>query len=494
MLAGISAAEIRTGCRSGNGNTLKGTVKMEKIKIGFLPLYIKLYDDCGSGAKARPRLEPFARTLTEKLEDNGFEVYLSPFCRIKSEFADAVESFESAGCSAIVTWHAAYSPSLECIDALAGTKLPLVVLDTTETYSFGPTQAPGEISYCHGIHGVMDMCSMLHRYGKPFAIAAGHINHSDVIDRTVGYLRAAVAASSLKGSRTGTIGGSFDGMGDFLVSDEEMLRRFGVTVVYPEKGELASYREQVTQEEIAIEIGKYDSDYEPLIELDREVKERNAENCLAVRKWIEEKKLDAFTANFREIGNGTGLNIMPFTEACKAMERGTGYAGEGDVLTASLVGALMKGYENATFVEIFCPDWKDGTLLLSHMGEYNPACVGGKQQMTEMPFIYGGAKNPLVTYGCYRGGDAIFINLFQTKAEGFKLFISPVKMESVEPAEDNFKNKVRGWLRPCMPVADFLEAISFAGATHHSALVYGARTAEIEYFAKLLGLPFTTVK
>ena len=42
----------------------------------------------------------------------------------------------------------------------------------------------------------MDMCSMLNRRGKAFAIAAGHIDHSDVMDKTAGYIRAAVAAKS----------------------------------------------------------------------------------------------------------------------------------------------------------------------------------------------------------------------------------------------------------------------------------------------------------
>ena len=91
---------------------LSPEVKMKsenKIKIGFLPLYIKLYDDCGSGAKARPRLEPFARRLTDMLEAEGFEVFLSPFCRVKEEFERAVANFEEAGCRAIVAQHCSQS-------------------------------------------------------------------------------------------------------------------------------------------------------------------------------------------------------------------------------------------------------------------------------------------------------------------------------------------------------------------------------------------------
>ena len=465
---------------------------MNKTKIGFLPFYIKLYDDCGSGAKARPRLEPFADKLVGELSSRGFDVLAVPFCRIKEEFAAAVAKFEAEGCKAIVTWHAAYSPSLECIDALASTELPIVVLDTTETYSMGPTLEQFEISLCHGIHGVMDMCSMLNRRGKAFAIAAGHIDHSDVMDKTAGYIRAAVAAKSLNGSSTGSIGGSFDGMGDFLVEDAEMLERFGVKVVYPEQGELAGYRAEVNDADVKAEMAK---DLDTLYEIepvDAESHERTVRNCLAVRRWIEERKLSAMTVNFREITEETGLEIMPFMEACKAMARGTGYAGEGDVLTASLVGALMKGYDEVAFIEIFCPDWKGNTLLLSHMGEYNPKLTSGKCGMKEIPFIYGDAKSPVVSYGRYKGGDAVFINLYRTK-DDFRMIISAVDMVEVRPDDDTLEVRVRGWMKPKMPIAEFLEAISRVGATHHSALVYGARVSELVYFANLLGIGYDIV-
>ena len=465
---------------------------MNKTKIGFLPFYIKLYDDCGSGAKARPRLEPFADRLVNELSERGFDVLAVPFCRIKEEFAAAVEKFEAEGCKAIVTWHAAYSPSLECIDALASTELPIVVLDTTETYSMGPTLEQFEISLCHGIHGVMDMCSMLNRRGKAFAIAAGHIEHSNVIDKTAGYIRAAVAAKSLNGSNTGSIGGSFDGMGDFLVEDAEMLERFGVKVIYPAEGELAKYRAEVNDADVKAEMQKDLDTLYQIEPVDSESHERTVRNCLAVRRWIEEQKLSAMTVNFREITDATGLEIMPFMEACKAMARGTGYAGEGDVLTASLVGALMKGYDEVAFIEIFCPDWKGNTLLLSHMGEYNPKLTSGKCGMKEIPFIYGDAKSPVVSYGRYKGGDAVFINLYRTK-DDFRMIISAVDMVEVRPDDDTLEVRVRGWMKPKMPIADFLEAISRVGATHHSALVYGATVSELVYFADLLGIGYDIV-
>ncbi len=455
------------------------------MKIGLLPLFIKLYDDIARD-NYRNRLEPFYATLTEKFKGYGVEVVTCDFCRLKEEFAQAVKMFEEADVDCLVTVHMAYSPSLESVDALSATKLPIVILDTTETYDFSPAQEQKEISFCHGIHGVMDMCNLLKRRGKDYAIAAGHYENSDVFDRCLGFVKAATAVKALSGSKVGTIGGSFDGMGDFLVSDEEIKDTFGAEVVYGNTEEVAAIAAAITDEEIASEIASYYNDFELIGPASDEALANTARCCLAVRRWIAEKGLNAFTVNFLKIGNSAGINVMPFIEACKEMARGIGYAGEGDVLTAAIVGALMQGFPATSFVEIFCPDWKGDTLLISHMGEMNFALCEGKPEMKEINFIFGqDAENPVVAYGCYKSGKAVFANIFRDE-EGFCLLCAPVEMQA--ETTDNFKGKIRGWIKPEMPIARFLEKISYAGVTHHSVLVYDAELEQIEYFGRLLGL------
>jgi len=456
---------------------------MKTAKIGFLPLYIKLYDDCGL-QDIRDRTEAFYEKMAQGFEAKGIEVIRSPFCCVKPEFEAAVAKFEAEGADCIVTWHAAYSPSLESYETLVKTKLPIIVMDTTDTYDFGPAASPAHVNMCHGIHGVMDMTSLLKRYGKPYEIAAGHYPISDVMDRTIGYIRAAVGANSLAGTKVGTIGGSFDGMGDFLVSDEEMKERFGVEVVYDNK-KLIDIKASITDAEVRAEMAKDLEECDVIGPLPEDSHYRTTLNCLAVRKWIETEGLDAFTVNFRKIIPEDGLEIMPFMEACKAMARGTGYAGEGDVLTAAITGALMRGFGDTAFVEIFCPDWRGGSLMLSHMGEYNRALGAGKPEIKEIPFTFGDAADPVVTYGRYMGGEAVFVNIFRAP-EGFKMVAAPVTM--LDAAEDSFTGVVRGFMKPHMPVEDFLEAISREGVTHHSSLVYGRRPEEIRFFANLLGM------
>ena len=149
----------------------------DKIKLGLLPLYIQLYDN--SSPKMRPRIEAFYNSAVEFLHrlggDLSIEVITSPVCRLKEEFDNAVSSFKQNNAEGIITLHLAYSPSLQSIESICGSGLPVLVLDITEVNSFGPDQDVDEISYNHGIHGVQDLCNMMIRRGKQFEIAAGHI-------------------------------------------------------------------------------------------------------------------------------------------------------------------------------------------------------------------------------------------------------------------------------------------------------------------------------
>ncbi len=453
------------------------------MKIGFLPLYVKLYDD--KLPEMRERLGKFYNQLAGMFEDKGFEVVKSEFCRLANEFKSAVSMFEANNVDAIVTVHMAYSPSLESIDALSKTDLPIVVLDTTETLEFTNTQDAGEIMYCHGVHGVMDMCSMLTRRGKKYAIASGHYSTSDCIEEACGLVRAAVSAKALKGTKTALIGGLFDGMGDFQVHFSELKKRFGVEATELSNKEMKAYAESVTESDIdeEIEFDKANYDYSDNV-IEAEYRE-SVRACLAVRKAVKEKNINAFSINFTNMGEKSGLSTMPFLEACKSMEKGIGYAGEGDVLTASFVGALLKGYAETNFVEIFCPDWKNNLMFLSHMGEVNYRIADFKPCITRVGVNYSPGSYPYVGYTRMKGGKGMYINICKGKDE-FKIVAAPAEM--VDYDNDNFDGSMRGWMKTEVDSAKFLKELSMNGATHHSIFVYGMTTEELCHFGDLLDM------
>jgi len=461
---------------------------MKKTKIGFLPLYLKLYDE--RVASMRCGIEEYCDSVAKALENTGVELARCDICRIAPEFDAAVGMLEDKGVDAIITLHLSYSPSLECIDALAATELPILILDTTRDFSFGFDVIEGGMLYNHGIHGVQDFCNLLRRRGKDYSLFVGHYTESDVISRISDAARAIGAAKSLKGMRVGRIGGAFDGMGDFVPTDEAM-RRLGVEVIECDGCELAQLQSTVTDAEIQKE---YESDClengAGAITLeDYTFSERVG---LGVRKWIEKERLGAFSMTFLSAGKLGGFDTMPFSESSKALARGIGYAGEGDVLTAALVGALATRFERVNFTEMFCPDWKGGAVYMSHMGESNAALLENKRTVIN-PFPYADSPDPTCIFGHMIAGKACIFNLLPNADDWFDVIIAEGEMLKLPELIKTLAAAMNGWFKPNAPLEDFLKKYSELGGTHHSALVYGVSAESLTLFAKTLGMKYTVI-
>ena len=450
-------------------------------KIGLLPLYLKLYDDVV--AECRAGFDPLLATVEKGLTAHGATVVAAKVCRVTAEVKAAVALFEKQDVDCVVTVHLAYSPSLESAPVLARTKWPLIVLDTTLDADFGPTVDPARIMYNHGVHGVMDLASMLRRQGRQFEIVAGHLTESNVLQRVANLAGAAVAARRFRGAQALRIGPSFKGMGDFAVEAEVLRRTLGIRVEQAGLAELTGAMRAVKPAEIEAEMALDRQCYD--VRVEPELHRRGVQAGLGLRRLLNAKDYTGFSVNFQAFDKSTAP-AMPFVEISKAMARGIGFGGEGDTLTGSLVGALATGFGTTTFTEIFCSDWRGNSLFLSHMGEVNPATVAGKPRLVVRDFKILGTHTTALA-GAIKPGPAVFVNLVPGPKNSFDLLVAPVEMLADSTRED-MQGTVRGWMRPRRPVAEFLEEYSRHGGTHHSALVLGERADEISAFARFAGL------
>lgn len=453
-------------------------------RVGLLPLYIRLYDD--RIPEHRSEFEIFLQTLEKRFSQAGIEVVRAQVCREKEEFARAIGKLERADVHCLITVHLAYSPSLESLDVLLETELPIIVLDTTMDASFDQTVEPGRIMYNHGVHGVMDLTAMLRRHGRPFQIVVGHLDEPGVMESTVALVRAAVAVQSFKGSRALKIGESFKSMGDVTVSPGLLKERFGISIEEVGVDRLAAEIERVTQQEVEAEVARDQEAF--LCDLPIEVHAGSVRVGLGLRRLLEERPYGAFSLSFLSFQDRDGAaNRVPFLEISKAMARGVGYAGEGDMMTASFVGALSQGFGLTTFTEVFCPDWKGDSLFLTHMGEINPEVAAAQPLVVEQPFPFTEALNPAFLVCSLRPGSAVYVNLAPGPEESFSLLVAPVEVLP-DLTDERWSRTIRGWVRPLCGVVDFLEANSKNGGTHHSALVLDQTPEALSAFAGFLGI------
>ncbi len=459
---------------------------MKPPRIGLLPFYLKLYDDLMP--ECRAGFDAFIRRIADGVGARGIAVSAGPVCRVTDEFEVAIKAFEAEGVDAVVTLHLAYSPSLESVDVFCKSTLPLILLDTTMDDSFGRDVKADRIMYNHGVHGVMDFACMLRRRGRSFEIVAGHDSDPRLLDRAASLVRAAVAAREMRGTRALRVSPAFKGMGDFTVEETVLRERFGLEIhevgldVFDRAVETVT--DAAVDEELAEDCARFECEPE------NPAHRRAVRIGLGLRRLLEEGGYGAMSVNFQAFdGTDRPACTMPFLEIAKAMGRGIGYGGEGDVLTAALVGALARAFGAVTFTEIFCADWAGDTVFLSHMGEISPTVAGDKPRVFSKPFFVKGVPDVTVLTCAVKPGPAVFVNLAPGPDDTFSLIVAPVEVLAEEDTLDPaMRNTVRTWIRPQRPVAEFLEAYSRAGGTHHSALVLGDVGEAIAAFGRWSGI------
>ncbi|MCL4377559.1 MAG: hypothetical protein M1479_01510 [Actinobacteria bacterium] len=454
---------------------------MNKIRVGLLPLYLKLYDDSFPGL--RNEFTTFIEEIKGELISLELEVYVSSICRLKKEFQVTVDYFEKNNIDVLLLLHLSYSPSEEALPVLKETKIPIVFLDTTIKYEFSKNTEYNDILKNHGIHGVQDLCSVLLQNKKRFLISAGHWKYSDVLKRLFKKIKSAALARYFTRTRTGSIGGRFPGMGDFYVDARKLSSDFGIEVVEANLDEIKKLipaeNDQIIKDELNSDFNNFN-----LVNVSKELHLNTLRMSIATRKWLIEENLNAFTINYYGISSQSGFLTIPFLESSKAMARGIGYAGEGDTLTSSLISALLRLYPETSFIEMFCPDWKNDLIYISHMAEVNLNLLVGKPTLIEknLPIIR--ISNPIVAIGQFKEGKAVLVDIAPI-GENYNLILSSIRMLKIK---SEIIDTISGWFRPKDSINEFLENYSEYGGTHHAAIVYGDVLEELKDFGKILGL------
>lgn len=448
---------------------------MKQPRVGLLPMYVKLYDE--SMPELRGELEPFVNDVAQAIRTEGIEVLVAKTSRISEEFETELREFKEADVDAVVTLHLAYSPSLESFGPLRDAGIPIVVLDTTPADSFTPRSDPSELMANHGIHGVQDLCNLLTRERIPFSVHAGQIADKEMMARLASTIRGAQVATALEHAHVAQIGPPFEGMGDFRVDSDELASQFGITVIPFD--ETALPVSEVSASQVSNEL-----DYDRrrfLIDasVTHQEHELSTRTGLAIRSWLTDQNVTAFTLNFTSTSaESPYLPVMPFMECSKAMERGIGYAGEGDVLTAAWVGALLGTFPETTFTEMFCPDWSGNSVFLSHMGEFNYRVAAEPPILRKLSFPYTSASDPIVGFGTLRPGRATLANLSPGPGGGYRIILTSGEMLPVA-GPNSLETLLNGWFKPDTPLPEFLERFSEMGGIHHSALIYGEEATEV---------------
>ncbi len=338
-------------------------------RITALGLSLELYRAAFPGYMERlgSQLERFCAPLRRYAA-----IRRQALCTTAEQVDTEISAAEEAADDALLLIPLSYTPSGMVAHRAAASPLPLVLWNTQEAETFDEDYNFEALRLNHVCQGTQDITSVLVRLRRPFGLESGHYRDAAAHARLGDWLCAARACCALRPLRTGLIGRPFEGMDDFFYAPET-LRHLSYEPVTIRIATLVEYRQSVTEEEITAALNTDRQRYTLDPGLDETTLRESLGLELALRRLVEEERLDALTVNFQALSGRPDLPTLPFLGINKLMGEGLGYAGEGDLLRAAHMAQARLLAGSANFTEMFTVDYVRRRILMTHMQECNPA-------------------------------------------------------------------------------------------------------------------------
>ncbi|MBO9571514.1 MAG: L-arabinose isomerase [Chitinophagaceae bacterium] len=406
------------------------------------------------------------------------------------------EANNSRHCIGVITWMHTFSPAKMWIGGLKILQKPLAHLHTQFNRDIPWDKIDMDfMNLNQSAHGDREFGFMVSRMRKNRKVIVGHWQDTEVIKQLGDWTRVAAAWYTMLGARVVRFG---DNMRHVAVTEGDKVEAqmvFGYSVNTHGIGDLVKVINEVAEKETDLLIQEYFDTYTIKgIEKTNSSLRDAAKIELGLLQFMQENNFVAFTDTFEDLH---GMNQLPGIAAQRLMEKGFGFAGEGDWKTAALV-RMMKvmatGLEGGnSFMEDYTYhfDPKDPQVLGAHMLEICPSIAKGKPKLEIHPLGIGGKADPARLVFDGASGPAINVSIIDM-GNRFRIIVNEV--EAVEPKEELPKLPVARVLwKPVPDMKTACHAWILAGGAHHTAYSQNIGSGMIEDFAEIADVEYLLI-
>ncbi|MEU0242038.1 L-fucose/L-arabinose isomerase family protein [Nocardiopsis sp. NPDC006198] len=459
-------------------------------RIGLLGIMQPLYDDMIPGITEHQAA--YAGRVAEKLSGVA-EWTVAPPARGRADAERAMRAFEDADLDGVLVVMLTYGPSLRVTRMFGGARLPIALANIQPDPAVSPSWDMDDMTYNQGIHGAQDTANAMVRAGLPFEVVTGEWQSPEFAGRIDRWARAARAVTALRGLRVGVFGYPMNGMGDARVDESSLLRKLGPEVEVIAPGSLHRTMAEIPGEEVADLMAWEDGAFEVDGRLSKEEREDHARMQLGIERLLEERGAGAYSTHFDAIGEDGRFARLPMAAASTLMAKGYGFAGEGDVLAASIVYAGHQLAGDGHFTEMYAMDFPSDSVLMSHMGEGNWRIAREDEpvRLIKRPLGIGGLDDPPTIVFRYRPGPATLASLVFLGGEDFRLVVA--EGEVIDAPGLPSLEMPYGQFRPETGVRSCMDAWLRSGGTHHMVMNTGARAEDWKVLCSLAGIEYVRV-
>ncbi|BBD14808.1 L-arabinose isomerase [Melissococcus plutonius] len=399
----------------------------------------------------------------------------------------------------VITWMHTFSPAKMWI---RGTKLlqkPLLHLATQFNESI-PWQTIDMdfMNLNQSAHGDREYGFINARLKKQNKTVVGYWQDSNVQQQIADWMDVAVAYDESFNIKVARFGDNMRNVGVTEGDKVEAQIQFGWVVDYYGIGDLVKVIDAVSEEEVNALFDEYKKLYDfDYWDYDHTIWEAHvkvqARQEIGLSRFLEQGGYNAFTSNFEDL---YGMQQLPGLAVQRLMEKGYGFAGEGDWKTAAIDRLLkvMSHNQNTGFMEDYTYELTPGkeAILGSHMLEVDPTLAVNKPKIVVSPLSMGNREDPARLVFDGKAGNGVVVSMADFGTH-YKLLVNEVS--AFEPTE----------AAPHLPVARVLWKVkpSFhegvqswieTGGGHHTVISLNLTTDQIETWAKLVNLETVIIK
>lgn len=397
-------------------------------------------------------------------------------------------------CAGVIVWMHTFSPSKMWINGLKQLHKPYCHLHTQFNRNIPNEEIDMDfMNLNQSAHGDREHGFIAARMRMPRKIVVGYWEDQDVQQHIGVWMRAAIGYKVSQKLRVVRFG---DNMRHVAVTEGDKVgvqEKLGWQVNTFPVGDLVTYIDEVTEEQISDLIEQYCSQYQMATD-DIETVRYQAREEIAIKRFLDEQCAGAFSNTFEDLH---GMKQLPGLASQNLMAQGYGYGGEGDWKVSAMthiIKQMTQGLPGGTaFMEDYTYDLEPGKELSlgAHMLEVCPSIAADKPRIEVHPLGIGGKADParLVFEG--HPGKAIVVSLVDM---GGRLRMIVQDIECVKPIYEMPNLPVARVMWKAMPdLKTGAHAWILAGGAHHTVLSYSATPEMMEDFAEMMGIEFVHI-
>ncbi|WP_434981347.1 L-arabinose isomerase [Daejeonia sp. YH14] len=425
------------------------------------------------------------------------KVILKPTVKTTEEiFETLAAANHSTQCIGVVTWMHTFSPAKMWIRGLNELKKPLLHLHTQFNQDIPwATMDMDFMNLNQAAHGDREFGFIVSRLRKNRKVVVGHWSEERVQKKIGDWSRVAAGWADWQGARFARFG---DNMRFVAVTDGDKVEaesKFGFSVNTWGIGDLVSVINGISDGEVNTLIEEYEASYNMQPSLlqggaDRDSLKVAARIELGLEKFLKDGKFKGFSDTFEDL---YGMEQLPGIAVQRLMQKGYGFAGEGDWKTAALVRAMKTMAQGLEGGNAFMEDYTyhlnpaNPCIMGSHMLEVDPSLAKSRPSCEIHPLGIGGKADPVRLVFNSRGNVNSLVASLMDFGNHFRLLIN--KTESVEITEALPKLPVARVLwKPLPDLYTAAEAWILAGGAHHTCYSENLSVEQLEDFAEIAGI------